>query len=103
MMDLINYKNVPAELDEQIEEICKEMNYRKIELTGINTTSLELRSDKHREILCRDIIYNYLNTKIEEIKLRKRFIEIYGTNISEAEKRYKEWAANAIVKKEDEE
>lgn len=101
MMDLVNYKGVPAELDEQIKEICKEMDYRKIELTGINSNSLELRSDKHREVLCRDIIYNYLDTKIEEIKLRKRFIEIYGTDFSEAEKRYKEWAANAITKKED--
>lgn len=60
------------------------------------------RSDKDEELLCRDIIYNYL--KLEEIKRNKNFLEIYGTSIDEAEKQYNEWREMANIKNgEDEE
>ena len=100
MMDLINYKDTTEELAHQINEIYKEMDYRRIELVGANTTEIE-RFDKAQELLCRDIIYNYLKAKIEKIKAHKKFIEIYGVSIYEAERQYNEWAANAITKKED--
>lgn len=100
MMDLINYKDTTEELEYQIKEILKEMDYRKIELVGANTMELE-RYDKSQELLCRDVIYNYLRAKYEEIKRHKNFIEIYGTSIVEAEKQYNEWHEMANIKKED--
>ncbi len=105
MMDLINYKDTLEEFDYQVKEICEEMDYRRIELIGRNDSAYELcrRSDRDEELLCRDIIYNYLKFKLEEVKRNKCFVETYGTNLSEAEKQYKEWREMAIIKKEDEE
>lgn len=104
MMDLIDYKDTLEELDYRVKELCKEMDYRRIELIGCNDSGHELmvrRSDKDEELLCRDIIYNYLKLKLDEVRRNKGFLEIYGTSINEAEKQYKEWAANVITKKED--
>lgn len=94
MMDLINYKDTLEELEYQIKEILKEMDYRQIELVGLNDSGHELivrRSDKVEELLCRDIIYNYLKRKLEEIRGNKKFLEIYGTSVYDAEKQYKQW------------
>lgn len=103
MMDLVNYKDTLEELDYRVKELCKEIDYRRIELIGRNDSEGALcrRSDKDEELLSRDIIYNYLKLKLDETRHNKGFLEIYGTSISEAEKQYKEWAANTITKKED--
>ena len=106
MMNLIDYKDTTDDLEYQIKEIRKEMDYRQIELAGVNDSGHELmvrRSDKVEELLCRDIIYNYLKAKLEKIKRNKSFLEIYGTSISEAEKQYNEWREMANANEEDEE
>lgn len=42
MMDLINYKDTLDELDDRVKELFKEMDYRKIELTGRKDSEYEL-------------------------------------------------------------
>ena len=105
MMDLVNFKNSLDELCDQLIDINREMEYRRIELTGCNDSAYELcrRSDKDEELLSRDIIYNYLKVKLEEIKRNKSFIEIYGTSVYDAARQYKEWCKMANIKKEDDE
>lgn len=106
MMDLINFKDTLEELNDQIIDINREMEYRRIELTGrCSGSSIECgrRFDQDDELLSRDIIYNYLKAKLNAIRCNTNFLEIYGTSVYDAEKQYNKWAANAIIKKEDEE
>lgn len=106
MMGLINYKDTLEELEYHVKELCKEIDYRRIELIGRSDSDSVLcrRSDRDEELLSRDIIYNYLMLKLDEIKRNKGFLEIYGTSIDEAEKQYNEWHEMAnIINGEDEE
>lgn len=104
MMDLINFKSALDEFGNQAIDINREIEYRRIELTGRSSASeCTRRFDQDEEILSRDVIYNYLKLKLEEIRRNKNFLEIYGTSVYNASKQYKKWAKNADIKREDEE